>query len=48
MNDKEVTFQANKGMKLQSGYESISVIDDVDIVEDAVEMKMEEEYLVKH
>ncbi|XP_070003087.1 uncharacterized protein [Nicotiana sylvestris] len=42
VNDEEVTFQASKGMKLLHEYESISVIDVVDDVEDAVEMKMEE------
>ncbi|XP_070019950.1 uncharacterized protein [Nicotiana sylvestris] len=44
-NDEEVTFQASKGMKLPHEYEIISVIDVVDEVEDAVEMKMEEQYL---
>ncbi|XP_070024923.1 uncharacterized protein [Nicotiana sylvestris] len=47
VNDEEVTFQASKGMKLQHEYESISVIDVVDEVEDAVEMKMEEQCLGK-
>ncbi|XP_009618401.1 uncharacterized protein [Nicotiana tomentosiformis] len=42
-NDEEVTFQASKGMKLPHAYESISVIDVVNEVEDAIEMKMEEE-----
>nr|XP_009779877.1 PREDICTED: uncharacterized protein LOC104229008 [Nicotiana sylvestris] len=45
MNDEEVTFQESKGMKLPHEYESISVIDVVDEVEDAVEMKMEEQCL---
>ncbi|XP_070020068.1 uncharacterized protein [Nicotiana sylvestris] len=45
VNDEEVTFQASKGMKLPHEYESISVIDIVDEVEDAVEMKMEEQCL---
>ncbi|XP_075080169.1 uncharacterized protein LOC142165532 [Nicotiana tabacum] len=45
VNNEEVTFQANKGMKLPHEYESISVIDVVDEVEDAVEMKMEEQCL---
>ncbi|XP_075098626.1 uncharacterized protein LOC142175537 [Nicotiana tabacum] len=36
VNDEEVTFQASKGMKLPHEYESISVIDVVDEVEDAV------------
>ncbi|XP_070057288.1 uncharacterized protein [Nicotiana tomentosiformis] len=45
VNDEEVTFQASKGMKLPHAYESISVIDVVDDVDDAVEMKMEEECL---
>ncbi|XP_019251309.1 PREDICTED: uncharacterized protein LOC109230243 [Nicotiana attenuata] len=45
LNDEEVTFQASKGMKLPHEYESISVIDVVDEVEDAVEMKMEEQCL---
>nr|XP_016484033.1 PREDICTED: uncharacterized protein LOC107804628 [Nicotiana tabacum] len=45
VNDKEVTFQASKDMKLPHEYESISVIDVVDEVEDAVEMKMEEQCL---
>ncbi|XP_075103429.1 uncharacterized protein LOC142178014 [Nicotiana tabacum] len=44
VNDKEVTFQASKGMKLPHAYEGISVIDVVDEVEDASEMKMEEEF----
>nr|XP_016498592.1 PREDICTED: uncharacterized protein LOC107817304 [Nicotiana tabacum] len=42
VNDEEVTFQESKGMKLPHEYESISVIDVVDEVEDAVEIKMEE------
>nr|XP_016478901.1 PREDICTED: uncharacterized protein LOC107800267 [Nicotiana tabacum] len=45
VNDEEVTFQASKGMKLPLEYESILVIDVVDEVEDAVEMKMEEQCL---
>ncbi|XP_070015537.1 uncharacterized protein [Nicotiana sylvestris] len=45
VNDEEVTFQASKVMKLPHEYESISVIDVVDEVEDAVEMKMEERCL---
>ncbi|XP_019227810.1 PREDICTED: eukaryotic peptide chain release factor GTP-binding subunit-like [Nicotiana attenuata] len=45
INDEEVTFQESKGMKLPHEYESISVIDVVDEVEDAVEMKMEEQCL---
>ncbi|XP_019226885.1 PREDICTED: uncharacterized protein LOC109208258 [Nicotiana attenuata] len=45
VNDEEVTFQESKGMKLPHEYESISVIDVVDEVEDAVEMKMEEQCL---
>ncbi|XP_070026430.1 uncharacterized protein [Nicotiana sylvestris] len=45
VNDEEVTFQAIKGMKLTHEYESISMIDVVDEVEDAVEMKMEEQCL---
>ncbi|XP_070005017.1 uncharacterized protein [Nicotiana sylvestris] len=39
VNDEEVAFQASKGMKLPHEYESISVIDVVDEVEDTVEMK---------
>ncbi|XP_070054540.1 uncharacterized protein [Nicotiana tomentosiformis] len=45
VNDEEVTFQASKGMKLPHTYEGISVIDVVDEVEDASEMRMEEECL---
>ncbi|XP_075088434.1 uncharacterized protein LOC107779308 [Nicotiana tabacum] len=45
VNDEEVTFQESKGMKLPHEYESILVIDVVDEVEDAVEMKMEEQFL---
>nr|XP_009777677.1 PREDICTED: uncharacterized protein LOC104227184 [Nicotiana sylvestris] len=45
VNDEEVTFQASNGMKLPQEYESISVINVVDEVEDAVEMKMEEQCL---
>ncbi|XP_070015695.1 uncharacterized protein [Nicotiana sylvestris] len=41
VNDEEVTFQASKGMKLPHEY--VSVIDVVDEVEDAVEMKMKEQ-----
>nr|XP_016453119.1 PREDICTED: uncharacterized protein LOC107777578 [Nicotiana tabacum] len=44
VNDEKVTFQANKGMKLPHEYESILVIDVVDEVEDAVEIKMEEQW----
>ncbi|XP_070049604.1 uncharacterized protein [Nicotiana tomentosiformis] len=43
VNDEEVTFQASKGMKLPHAYETILAIDVVDEVEDAIEMKMEEE-----
>ncbi|XP_059295634.1 uncharacterized protein LOC132048971 [Lycium ferocissimum] len=45
VNDEEVTFQASKGMKLPSAYESISVIDSVDVIDEAKEFKMEEESL---
>ncbi|XP_059288881.1 uncharacterized protein LOC132042309, partial [Lycium ferocissimum] len=45
VNDEEVTFQASKGMKFSSTYESISVIDSFDGIDDAVEYKMEEESL---
>ena len=45
VNNEEVTFQASKGMKLPSAYESISVIDSFDVVDEAVEFKMEEESL---
>ncbi|XP_075088359.1 uncharacterized protein LOC142170361 [Nicotiana tabacum] len=45
MDDEEVTFQESKGMKIPHEYEIISVIDVVDEVEDAVEMKMEEQCL---
>nr|XP_009791419.1 PREDICTED: uncharacterized protein LOC104238681 [Nicotiana sylvestris] len=45
VNDEEVTLQTRKGMKLPHEYESISVIDIVDEVEDAVEMKMQEQCL---
>ncbi|XP_019256389.1 PREDICTED: uncharacterized protein LOC109234786 [Nicotiana attenuata] len=41
VHDKEVTFEASKGMKLLHAYENISVIDVVDMVEDAIEMKIE-------
>ncbi|XP_019241292.1 PREDICTED: uncharacterized protein LOC109221280 [Nicotiana attenuata] len=36
VNDEEVTFQASKGMKLPRAYKSISIINVVDEVEDAV------------
>ncbi|XP_075079381.1 uncharacterized protein LOC142164758 [Nicotiana tabacum] len=45
IDDEEFTFQASKGMKIPHGYESISVIDVIDEVEDAIEMKMEEQCL---
>ncbi|XP_070057897.1 uncharacterized protein [Nicotiana tomentosiformis] len=45
VNDEEVTFQSSKGMKLPHAYESISVIYIFDEVEDAIELKMEEECL---
>nr|XP_009798768.1 PREDICTED: uncharacterized protein LOC104244944 [Nicotiana sylvestris] len=45
VNDEEVTFQESKGIKLPHEYESILVIDVVDEVDDAVEMKMEEQFL---
>ncbi|XP_016469915.2 uncharacterized protein LOC107792235 [Nicotiana tabacum] len=45
VNDEEVTFQASKVMKFPHAYEGISVNDVVDEVEDASEMKMEEECL---
>ncbi|XP_059314936.1 uncharacterized protein LOC132065522 [Lycium ferocissimum] len=47
VNDEEVTFQASKRTKLLSAYESISVIDSFDGIDDAVEHKMEEECLGK-
>ncbi|XP_070050543.1 uncharacterized protein [Nicotiana tomentosiformis] len=45
VNGEEVNFQANKDMKLPHAYKSISVINVVDVVEDAFEVKMEEECL---
>ncbi|XP_070019911.1 uncharacterized protein [Nicotiana sylvestris] len=45
VNDEEVTFQESKGMRIPHEYESISVIDVVDEVEDAVEIKTEEKCL---
>nr|XP_009628036.1 uncharacterized protein LOC104118494 [Nicotiana tomentosiformis] len=45
VNDEEVTFQASKGIKFPNSYESILVLDIVDVVEDAIEVKMEEECL---
>ncbi|XP_033510449.1 uncharacterized protein [Nicotiana tomentosiformis] len=45
VNNEEVTFQASKGMKLPHAYESISIIDVVDELEDLVEVKMEEKCL---
>ncbi|XP_016506363.1 uncharacterized protein LOC107824139 [Nicotiana tabacum] len=45
VNDEEVTFQVTKAMKLPHEYESISVVDIVDEVEDAIEIKMEEQCL---
>ncbi|XP_070040972.1 uncharacterized protein [Nicotiana tomentosiformis] len=47
VNDEEVTFQASKGMKLPNEYESIFVIDVIEVVEDAVEVNMEEECLAE-
>ncbi|XP_019234345.1 PREDICTED: uncharacterized protein LOC109214845 [Nicotiana attenuata] len=41
VNDEEVTFQASKGMKLPHAYESISVIDVVDEVEQLLNVLME-------
>ncbi|XP_060211690.1 uncharacterized protein LOC132639242 [Lycium barbarum] len=45
VNDEEMTFQASKGMKLPSLYQSISVINSFDVVDEAVEFKMEEDCL---
>ncbi|XP_060200491.1 uncharacterized protein LOC132628745 [Lycium barbarum] len=45
VNDEEVTFQASKVIKFPSAYESIPVIDVVDVVEQAAELKIEEECL---
>ncbi|XP_060182230.1 uncharacterized protein LOC132611887 [Lycium barbarum] len=45
VNNEEVTFRASKGMKLPSAYKNISVIDVVDVINEAVEFKMEEEFL---
>ncbi|XP_019259623.1 PREDICTED: uncharacterized protein LOC109237724 [Nicotiana attenuata] len=45
VNDEEFTIQASNGMKLPHEYESIWVIDVVDKLGDAVEMKMEEKCL---
>ncbi|XP_059302344.1 uncharacterized protein LOC132054319 [Lycium ferocissimum] len=45
VNDEEVTFQASKGMKLSSAYESILVIDAIDVIDEAIEFKIEEECL---
>ncbi|KAJ8551052.1 hypothetical protein K7X08_000422 [Anisodus acutangulus] len=42
VNDEEVSFQPSKEMKLPSNYESILVIDVVDVIEDTVEFKIEE------
>ncbi|XP_019258262.1 PREDICTED: uncharacterized protein LOC109236527 [Nicotiana attenuata] len=39
INDEEVTFQESKGMKLPHAYKSISIIDVVAEVEDAVEVE---------
>lgn len=36
--DKEVTFQASNGIRILSIYESISVINVVDVVEDVIEI----------
>ncbi|XP_060202606.1 uncharacterized protein LOC132631024 [Lycium barbarum] len=47
VNDEEVTFQTSKRMKLPSAYKSISVIDTIDVVDEAVEFKMEEECLAE-
>ncbi|XP_059290169.1 uncharacterized protein LOC132043727 [Lycium ferocissimum] len=43
VNDEEVTFQASKGIKLPSADESISLIDWVDVIDEA--FKMEEKSL---
>nr|XP_016461344.1 PREDICTED: uncharacterized protein LOC107784696 [Nicotiana tabacum] len=45
VNYKEVTFHESKGIKLPNAYESISVIDVVDEVEDTIEMKRKEQFL---
>ncbi|XP_059285698.1 uncharacterized protein LOC132039172 [Lycium ferocissimum] len=45
VNDEEVTFQASKRLKLPSDYEIISVIGSLDVIDEAVEFKMEEESL---
>ncbi|XP_060212036.1 uncharacterized protein LOC132639611 [Lycium barbarum] len=45
VNNDEVTFQASKGMKLSSANESVLVTVDIDVINEAVEFKMEEECL---
>ncbi|XP_060170444.1 uncharacterized protein LOC132601366 [Lycium barbarum] len=45
VNDEEVTFHANKSMKLPSLYQNISVINSFDVVDEAVGFNMEEECL---
>ncbi|XP_060216483.1 uncharacterized protein LOC132643970 [Lycium barbarum] len=47
VNDEEVTFQASKGMKLSSAYESISVIDAIDVIDETVEFKMKKNVWVR-
>ncbi|XP_060210267.1 uncharacterized protein LOC132637147 [Lycium barbarum] len=44
VNNEEVTFQASKGLKLPSSYESISVVDSFDEIDEAVEHQLEEEH----
>ncbi|XP_059290650.1 uncharacterized protein LOC132044180 [Lycium ferocissimum] len=44
VNDEEVTFQASRGLKLPSTYESSSVINSFDVVDEVVEHKLEEKH----
>nr|XP_016462381.1 PREDICTED: uncharacterized protein LOC107785565 [Nicotiana tabacum] len=45
VNDEEVTFQVSKSMKFPHAYESISIIDVVNEVEDEIKMNMDEKCL---
>ncbi|XP_070043122.1 uncharacterized protein [Nicotiana tomentosiformis] len=48
VNNEEVTFQESKGMKLPHAYDSISVIDVVDMVEDISEVEHSLDTLREH
>ncbi|XP_059315817.1 uncharacterized protein LOC132066533 [Lycium ferocissimum] len=48
VNDEEVTFQASKGMKLSSAYESILAIDVIDVIDEPLNSRWKKSALGRH